>query len=534
MAIQELRTKGPSSSDSFQAERKAVDAVLKSSVFDHSPRLAALLEYITSCYFAGDVHLIKEYALATEVLGRGQTFDPSRDAIVRVEVHRLRKKLKEYYAGEGADDPVTLTIRTGQYVPVFVARGEADASPSPATEQGGDGKNADPETEPGRRNAAGLRFNSQGIRRLALVVSMSVLVLALIYLLYLGSGRKRVAHTGSAEENRSSGANSAMESFAADAGIRILCGYGNQKYTDSYGRNWESDRDYIGGRAISNPVHFVSRTYDTGLFQSMRTGKFRYHIPLTPGTYELRLYFVETQYGPNSPAGGGENSRVFDVYANGRPLLTNFDILADAGPNTADVRVFNDIRPNGGGFLDLFFKPGVSDPLLSAIAIQPVPEGRARPVRLVAQDKWITDGTGKTWSPDNFSAGGRYADIQHSVLGDDDPRLFRTEHYGHFSYAIPLDRGTYSATLYFAETYFGPHNPGGGGVGSRVFDVSCNGRNLLSKFDIFAAAGENHQLKKTFYGLHPNAQGKLLFLFEPEVNYASLFAIEILPEEDQQ
>jgi len=56
----------------------------------------------------------------------------------------------------------------------------------------------------------------------------------------------------------------------------------------------------------------------------------------------------------------------------------------------------------------------------------------------------------------------------------------------------------------------------------------------LSKFDIFAAAGENHQFKKTFYGLHPNAQGKLLFLFEPEVNYASLFAIEILPEEDQQ
>jgi len=127
----------------------------------------------------------------------------------------------------------------------------------------------------------------------------------------------------------------------------------------------------------------------------MRKGKFRDHIPLAPGTYELRLSFVETQYGPNSPAGGRENSRVFDVYGNGQPLLTNFDILADAVPNTADVGVFNDIRPNKSGFLDLLFKPGVSEPLLSAIAIQPVPEGRVRPVRLVAQDKWIPMVPGK-------------------------------------------------------------------------------------------------------------------------------------------
>ncbi len=161
-------------------------------------------------------------------------------------------------------------------------------------------------------------------------------------------------------------------------------------------------------------------------------------------------------------------------------------------------------------------------------------EEAARPVRLVTQDKWITDSAGRTWSPDNFSSGGRYIDVQHSVVGEDDPRLFRTEHYGHFSYAVPLDQGTYSATLYFAETYFGPQNPGGGGVGSRVFDVTCNGRTLLSKFDVFANAGANHQLKKTFHGLHPNAQGKLVFLFEPEVNYASVFAIEVLPEEGHQ
>ncbi len=143
-----------------------------------------------------------------------------------------------------------------------------------------------------------------------------------------------------------------------DAGVRILCGYRNEKYIDAYGRNWEGDRAYIGGSAESTPVHFISRTYDPGLFQTMRTGKFRYHIRLAPGRYELRLYFVETQFGPNNPGGGGENSRVFNVYANGRPLLTNFDILADGGPDTADVRVFNNIGPEKVGFSIYFLSRG--------------------------------------------------------------------------------------------------------------------------------------------------------------------------------
>lgn len=37
---------------------------------------------------------------------------------------------------------------------------------------------------------------------------------------------------------------------------------------------------------------------------------------------------------------------------------------------------------------------------------------------------------------------------------------------------------------------------------------------------IFTNAGANRQLKKTFYGLHPNAPDKLVFFFEPEINYA--------------
>jgi hypothetical protein len=81
-------------------------------------------------YFAGETDQIKEYNIAVDVLDRPPSFDPSEDAIARVEVHRLRKKLREYYQSEGADHNLRIVIPIGRYVPVFLsaeAASEADA-----------------------------------------------------------------------------------------------------------------------------------------------------------------------------------------------------------------------------------------------------------------------------------------------------------------------------------------------------------------------------------------------------------------------
>jgi hypothetical protein len=123
-------------------------------------------------------------------------------------------------------------------------------------------------------------------------------------------------------------------------------------------------------------------------------------------------------------------------------------------------------------------------------------------------------------------------DAIHSVAigGTEDPDLFVHERYGHFEYAIPVDAGIYALSLHFAEAYFGPANEGGGGAGSRVFDVFCNGAVLLRNFDIFREAGMNRALIKTFHGLIPNAQGKLVVTFVPVKNYASLYALEVADE----
>ena len=100
-------------------------AVLSSEAFQRSPKLSRLLRYLCDKQFNGLTSEITEYAIALEVLGRTSQFDPQHDAVVRVDTHHLRKRLKEYYAGAGAGHAIEIVIPSGQYAPEFVLRGAA-------------------------------------------------------------------------------------------------------------------------------------------------------------------------------------------------------------------------------------------------------------------------------------------------------------------------------------------------------------------------------------------------------------------------
>jgi hypothetical protein len=118
------------------------------------------------------------------------------------------------------------------------------------------------------------------------------------------------------------------------------------------------------------------------------------------------------------------------------------------------------------------------------------------------------------------------------IQGTPDQAVYRSERYGNFSYVIPVVEGSrYSATLRFCEHWFGPGRPGGGGVGSRVFDVYMNGRTLMENFDTFKEAGGSlRPIEKTFRNLKPNAQSKLVFQFVPVSNYALINGIAVVDE----
>jgi len=93
-----------------------------------------------------------------------------------------------------------------------------------------------------------------------------------------------------------------------------------------------------------------------------------------------------------------------------------------------------------------------------------------------------------------------------------------------------VDRGSYSVYVYMSEQYWGPGNPGGGGVGTRVFSIYCNGTSLLRSFDLYKEFGTNSGVVRGFHQLTPNAQGKLTLSFEPEHDYASIYALEVIDE----
>lgn len=99
--------------------RGQLDRLLASSGFAKAGRMSRFLKFVVERSLAGEGERLKEYVIGVEVFDRDASYDPRVDAIVRVEAARLRTKLAEYYAGDGHDDAVVLSLPKGGYAPVI-------------------------------------------------------------------------------------------------------------------------------------------------------------------------------------------------------------------------------------------------------------------------------------------------------------------------------------------------------------------------------------------------------------------------------
>jgi hypothetical protein len=81
--------------------------------------LQQLLRYLAQKTFDPSAESLKEYTIGVEALGRSIGFDPKADPIVRVQIHRLRQKLREYYNSDGLHDSIVIEIPKGQHLPTF-------------------------------------------------------------------------------------------------------------------------------------------------------------------------------------------------------------------------------------------------------------------------------------------------------------------------------------------------------------------------------------------------------------------------------
>ena len=92
-----------------------IDRLAGSGVLHGSESLCKLLRYLAKQAVDHPGEPVKEYQIATEVFGRPPDFDPQSDSAIRVQAGRLRAKLAEYYAAEGADDAVLVELPKGSY-----------------------------------------------------------------------------------------------------------------------------------------------------------------------------------------------------------------------------------------------------------------------------------------------------------------------------------------------------------------------------------------------------------------------------------
>jgi hypothetical protein len=519
-------------------ERAELASVLGAEMFKRSPKLSRLLTYVCDKYFSGEGDELKEYSIAVDVLGRDTEFDPQLDAVVRVDTHHLRKRLKQYYAGEGSSHDIQIVVPTGQYAPKFILSPKSTVPPSaetPEGELGDEALGAVIDNGDERVTAAEGEEESQKAatgRRVWLVIGLSVAAVTAA-LLWLAIGRSHQTDTDAARgtgiaaspagdpaQNKSV---SAVVLAGETEGIRILAGDHKGNYVDKAGHTWLSDRYFTGGETFRHSRE-IWRTEDPEIFRSGRQGQFVYEVPLNPGTYELHLYFAET--GVES-----EGLRSVSLAINGLPVST-LDVASDAdGVNTATVKIFKNVSPAKDGILHLTFQ-GTGPSFVNALEVLPGTPGKMLPVRLTARDAIYRDHLGQIWMPDQYFLGGRRSTRRTPIEGTADPELYIAQRFGHFSYSIPVvEGGHYAITLRFAETYFTPPESVGG-VGSRVFDVYCNGTTLLKDFDILKETGGvgNRTVVKVFHNVPASPQGKINLSFVPITNYALVTAIEVTEE----
>lgn len=106
--------------------KRALDRILASETFARSDRGRKLLGYLVAREQAGEGERLKGFSIAMDVFGKDADFDPSTDAVVRVQAGRLRELLGQYYLTEGIHERVGIDIARGGYLPSYRLRADPE------------------------------------------------------------------------------------------------------------------------------------------------------------------------------------------------------------------------------------------------------------------------------------------------------------------------------------------------------------------------------------------------------------------------
>jgi hypothetical protein len=137
---------------------------------------------------------------------------------------------------------------------------------------------------------------------------------------------------------------------------------GGPAYTDAAGKTWSADTGSSGGYMWGTGAS-IPNTTTPAIYQTLRwnPSNLGYQFSVPNGTYTVTLKFAELYFSST-------NQRVFNVTINGQTVLTNFDIVAQAGgPNRAVDKTFT-VNVTGGA-ISIQMRSTVDDPQINAIEI---------------------------------------------------------------------------------------------------------------------------------------------------------------------
>ncbi len=287
-----------------------------------------------------------------------------------------------------------------------------------------------------------------------------------------------------------------------------------------------ADEDFSGGAtaAVTNAISTTGVTSPApqAVYQSNRYGNFSYAVGgYTAGATEtIRLHFAEEYW---TTAG----SLVFNVFIDGTQVLTNFDIFAAAGGEYKAVVSQFSVTVPSGGTITLQFAAVKDNAQVNGIEILSGGSGPPPPPPSSTQISAGGPASG-TWAADEDFTGGATAAVTNAIstTGVTNPApqsVYQHNRYGNFSYAIPgLTAGhAYTIRLHFAEEYWTT-------AGSRVFNVLIDGTQVLTNFDIFAAAGGEYKAVVSQFSVTAPSNGTITLQFATVKDNAQVNGIEIL------
>jgi len=121
-----------------------------------------------------------------------------------------------------------------------------------------------------------------------------------------------------------------------------------------------------------------------------------------------------------------------------------------------------------------------------------------------------------SWAADEDFSGGTALTYTNSVstsllTGTIPPAtVLQSQRYGSFTYTIPgyTSGSSHTVTLYFVENYVT-------GSGQREFNVLINGTQVLTNYDVYAAAGGQFKAVQRSFTTSANSSGQIVIQFSP-------------------